>query len=220
MAGWTDTGPRPTTIQPGGSSTRGQSYTRARPKRLFEVSLRADDLRLPGQSIGYNVAHGLFLSAGAAEGLPAGDGSAVADVRLTVGRPYGGAPVVREITLLPGGAWLSAAGWVTAKLEVLECLAPCQVSWAWTTQGPPTLDDLVLIRPVTAAAGTLEVPDGADRLELASPDPGWQWQTTIGTLGPFVVPQPQPGNGQETQVSGAFFTPSVDNVAVWRLRGL
>lgn len=223
---WVDTGPRPTIIQPGGSSRRGVSYSQTAapnttpPRKLFEVSLEQEVLRLPGQSIGYGRARGLFLSSGVAEGQQHAEGAVTAEVRLTIGRPYGGAPVVRTVTLLPGGMWLAAGGWVTARLDVLECLAPGQVSWHWTTQEPPNLVDLTLVRPVTAAAGTQQVPDGADQVVLANPDPGWQWQTTVAAGAPLVVPDPQPGNGGNGLVNGSFFTPTVDNVAVWRLRGV
>jgi hypothetical protein len=141
-----------------------------------------------------------------------------ATLRIGVGRTGGGARASRTWTLLPGGAWWSAAGWASVSLEVLDIPDDVVVSYAWLTQQPPSFWPLQLVESVTA--GTRPVPDGAIGVGVGTADAGWTWRARPGTAAAVVLAAPQLADGVRRPVMGSAYTASVDNTVSWELAPL
>ena len=197
------------TIQPSGCNTTGQ------PSLLFKATLTGAVLRQgdrggPASVPVYEPIHGLAFN------LIAGD---AAQIKLTTGSPLGGASSERVFTLTRAGVWVVAAGWGTAKAEILaKGSEDTVVGWAWTDQPPRPPTRLLLVVPVaaTGVAGA-PIPLGAVELATDAADLGWTWLTNPDGGAPLAVGQPQPGGGQPRRVLGARYVATVDNTATWFL---
>ncbi len=181
------------------SGSRGTTGT------LFEAGV---DRYVPVDSTGTtSPAAGLVLS------LRSGD---VAELEIEVGRPGGGGLARRRVTLTRSGAWLSCAGWDTARASVTWLAAGTVVTYAWTTWPPPSEFPLSLVEAV--GAGERAIPDGAIDVAVNVDDAAWFWRTPLATT--LDVAAPQVADGSLRPVLGARAVPSVPNTVTWRLQPL
>lgn len=121
-------------------------------------------------------------------------------------------------------AWLNAVGYENIEINVLETGEPTltgeldsTVTFAWLTEPPPNIEPLVFWQ-VVAAAGVIEVPEGAKKVVASIGDPG-AVQTNI--LGPTTYNLNTPlVSGVEQPVYGKYLTLSAANTLCWVLEGL
>jgi hypothetical protein len=181
---------------PGGITQPGAGFTR--PFTAFNV----DDASIGHPGRGLPRYKACFLSS-----------SGACTVRLTVGSLDGGEAAI-DFTLTRRGAWIDAASWGNAKLEILSCDSATHVfRWQFSTERPPqTPERLTLIREETA--GTFAVPVGAVGVTLETADPTWGWSTDATGAGAVTLAQAIPAT-TKVDVLGASYAPSIANSAVW-----
>jgi hypothetical protein len=120
--------------------------------------------------------------------------------------------------------WLNVVGYENIEIDIVEVgeptllgETPSTVSYAWLTEPPPQIEALVYWQEV-AAAGRIEVPEGAKRLIASTGDPG-AFQENI--LGPTTFALNTPlVSGVESAVYGKYLTLSAPNTLCWILEGL
>lgn len=173
-------------------------WTRDSIGRLFSVQLSAGTATSDGRK-----PRGLFLQASNGQ----------ARIAVTVGDPISGARARRDFDLGNRGAWLSCAGWVSIEIEIVSLSTDARVEVSWTTEPPPSAFQLLLMAEL--AAGTFDVPAGAEELLPSANDAGWAWVTNTGG-GALTLPQTLTA-GSRVKVAGNQFTATGGQTVCWFL---